>query len=202
MSPTCYSRWVVFVWVSPTEGYFVWVSPTERYFCFEAHPPSPSILLFLSFFSFFGFCFPIQVSWCEFQGSFVSEVCSIFLPSENCQMCLTSKYVVKPVKETRETVTASQKRPVERWHSLMSLTQLHVLGWSRRYQKTGMSLVWGYANLWSTSRLSFGLLAMLQGACSAERNLQKMDGETIAWRHILSNPRWRTWSTFSHHSRC
>ena len=35
---------------------------------------------------------------------------------------------------------------------------------------------------------SYELLAIPQGACSAERDLQKMDREKIAWRHVLSNP--------------
>jgi len=49
--------------------------------------------------------------------------------------------------------------------------------------------------------LRYELRATLQGVCSAERDLQKMDVVKIAWRHILFNPRWRTWSTFSHHSQ-
>jgi len=70
--------------------------------------------------------------------------------------------------------TASEKRPVKRWHSLMSPTKLHVFGGSTRHQKMGLCMIQGCAHFCGVLPcLSHELIATPQGACSPRKRPAK-----------------------------
>jgi len=104
---------------------------------------------------------------------------------------------------THTQTKLSQKRPVKRWHGLISPTKLHIFGDSRRHQKMRMGVIQGCANLWSIWMSSLRvLLATPQGACS-ERDLQKKNRWKSLYDTVFqTNPEdardqlFRTFSTF------
>jgi len=66
---------------------------------------------------------------------------------KNCRICqLYWCFHLSICSKTRQRdlaklSTASQKRPVKRWHGLMSPTKLHVFVGSTRHQKMGMYMI-------------------------------------------------------------
>ena len=80
------------------------------------------------------------------------------------QIC--SNFRERDMRNCAKLWTASQKRPVEMRHSLISPVKLHVFVGSKRHQKMRMCVIQGCANLWSTS------MSFIWVTCDAARGLQ------------------------------